>query len=72
VAFKIIWSPQAASNLEGICDYISKDSEYYATLFINILKKLAKKQAFEMTPPKERHLVDREVAGVANPFLLKE
>ena len=30
MALKIRWSPRAISNLEGICDYISKDSHYYA------------------------------------------
>jgi len=44
VAFKIIWSPQAASNLEEICNYISKDSEYYAGLFakrvIEVIKNI--------------------------------
>ncbi len=29
---KIIWSPRAANNLEDICNYIAKDSEYYASL----------------------------------------
>jgi len=33
MAFKIKWSPRAASNLEEICNYIAKDSEYYASLF---------------------------------------
>lgn len=33
MALKIKWSPRAASNLEEICDYITKDSEYYAILF---------------------------------------
>lgn len=33
MALKIKWSPRAASSLEEICDYIAKDSEYYATLF---------------------------------------
>ena len=33
MALKIKWSPRAASNLEDICDYIAKDSEYYAILF---------------------------------------
>lgn len=32
MALKIKWSPRAASNLEDICNYISKDSEYYAIL----------------------------------------
>jgi hypothetical protein len=31
-------------------------------------KSLQKKQAFEMTSPRERHLADREWAGVADPF----
>jgi plasmid stabilization system protein ParE len=44
MAFKIIWSPQAASNLEEICEYISKDSEYYAAIFakrvITLIKRI--------------------------------
>ena len=30
---KLIWSSEAADDLEEICEYISKDSEYYARLF---------------------------------------
>ena len=30
---RLIWSPRAATNLEEICEYISRDSEYYAKLF---------------------------------------
>jgi hypothetical protein len=37
-------------------------------VFIDILKKMQKKQAFEMTLLKERHQADREMAGVADPF----
>lgn len=33
MAFKIKWSPRAASNFEDICNYIGRDSEYYAGLF---------------------------------------
>ena len=33
MAYKIKWSPKAASNIEDISNYIAKDSEYYATLF---------------------------------------
>jgi len=33
MAYKIRWSPRAVANLEEICDYIAKDSEYYAALF---------------------------------------
>ncbi len=29
---KIIWSPRAADDLEDICSFISKNSEYYASL----------------------------------------
>jgi len=42
MAFKIIWSPRAVSNLEEICDYISRDSEYYAALFAKKVVKLIK------------------------------
>ena len=44
MALKIKWSPRAASNLEDICDYIAKDSQYYAILFakkvINTVKAI--------------------------------
>ncbi|MBI5189555.1 MAG: type II toxin-antitoxin system RelE/ParE family toxin [Nitrospirae bacterium] len=33
MAYKIIWSPRAASNLEEITSHIAKDSEYYAVIF---------------------------------------
>jgi toxin ParE1/3/4 len=33
MAYRVKWSPKAASHLEGICDYIAKDSQYYAVLF---------------------------------------
>jgi toxin ParE1/3/4 len=33
MAYKIKWSPRAVSSLEDICDFIAKDSEYYAALF---------------------------------------
>lgn len=42
MAYKIKWSPQAASNFEDICAHIGKDSEYYASLFatkVNVLIK---------------------------------
>ncbi len=42
MAYKIRWSPQAASNFEDICNYIAKDSEYYAALFakkVNVIVK---------------------------------
>jgi len=44
MAYRIKWSPRAASHFEGICDYIAKDSKYYAVLFakkvIAIVKSL--------------------------------
>ncbi len=30
---ELIWSPGAARDLEEICEYIEKDSEYYARVF---------------------------------------
>ena len=30
---KLIWSLQALSDLEGICEYIARDSDRYAKLF---------------------------------------
>jgi toxin ParE1/3/4 len=42
MAEKIRWSPRAASNLEDICDYIAKDSEYYAAIFAKKVIKLIK------------------------------
>ncbi len=31
--FPIKWAPRAASHLEQICEYISRDSEIYARIF---------------------------------------
>ncbi len=40
---KIIWTEPALSDLQGIHDYISKDSEYYASVFIGeILESVEK------------------------------
>lgn len=39
---KIIWSPRAASNLEELWKYISKDSSLYASLFIKKINSLVK------------------------------
>src|SRR3990172_1064860 len=33
MGYKVKWSPRAAAHLEQICDYIAKDSKYYAALF---------------------------------------
>ncbi len=41
---RLIWSPDAAADLEAICHYIAKDSEYYARVFaqgvINAVERL--------------------------------
>lgn len=42
MAHKIVWSPRAASNLEDICKYIAKDSEYYAALFAKRIMAIIK------------------------------
>ncbi|MBI5199504.1 MAG: type II toxin-antitoxin system RelE/ParE family toxin [Nitrospirae bacterium] len=42
MAYKIRWSPRAASNFEDICNYIAKDSEYYATLFAKKVNAIIK------------------------------
>lgn len=30
---RLIWSPEAADDLEAICDYIARDSEHYTRVF---------------------------------------
>jgi toxin ParE1/3/4 len=42
MAYKIRWSPRAASNIEDICNYIAKDSEYYAALFAKRINSIVK------------------------------
>lgn len=42
MARKIRWSPRAVSNFEDICDYIARDSEYYASLFAKRVNSLVK------------------------------
>ncbi|PIX21729.1 MAG: type II toxin-antitoxin system RelE/ParE family toxin [Deltaproteobacteria bacterium CG_4_8_14_3_um_filter_45_9] len=42
MALKIKWSPRAASNLEEICNYITKDSEYYSILFAKKITNIVK------------------------------
>jgi addiction module RelE/StbE family toxin len=29
--FKVVWSPEAVEDIESIVEYISRDSEFYAT-----------------------------------------
>lgn len=42
MAYKIKWSSRAASNFEDICNYIGKDSKYYASLFAKKVTALIK------------------------------
>lgn len=42
MAYKIRWSPRAAAHFEDICDYIAKDSEYYAALFARKVNAIIK------------------------------
>jgi toxin ParE1/3/4 len=42
MALEIKWSPRAAINLEDICKYIAKDSDYYAILFAKKVTTLVK------------------------------
>lgn len=42
VAKKIIWSPKAADSFEEICNYISQDSEYYASIFAKKVMSIIK------------------------------
>lgn len=37
---ELIWSPKAAADLEEICEYIARDSEYYARFFAQKLVTL--------------------------------
>lgn len=42
MAYGIKWSPKAASHFEEICDYITKDSKYYAALFAKKILSIVK------------------------------
>ena len=39
---RIIWSPRAASHLEGICEYIAQDSRQYAVIFAQQILRLVR------------------------------
>jgi len=42
MANKIEWSPKAVQNLDNICEYIARDSQFYAGVFakrINLIVK---------------------------------
>ncbi|MCL4457241.1 MAG: type II toxin-antitoxin system RelE/ParE family toxin [Nitrospirae bacterium] len=42
MAYSVKWSPKAASHFEEICDYIAKDSRYYAALFAKKIVSIVK------------------------------
>jgi len=42
MAKKIKWSPKAIQSFEEICNYISKDSEYYASIFAKKINAIVK------------------------------
>ncbi len=42
MAYQIRWAPRAASDLEGICNYIARDSEYYAAFFAKKINGIIK------------------------------
>lgn len=42
MAYSLKWSPRAVAHFEGICDYISKDSTYYAVLFARKIVAIVK------------------------------
>ncbi len=42
MAKRIKWSPKAIQSFEEICNYISKDSEYYASIFAKKINAIVK------------------------------
>lgn len=42
MAYKIRWSPRAASNFEDICNYIAKNSDLYAIIFAKRVNAIIK------------------------------
>lgn len=42
MAYKIRWSPRAASNFEEICNYIARDAEHYAAVFAKQINAMVK------------------------------
>ena len=42
MAYQIRWAPRAADSFEDICNYIAKDSEYYAMIFATKVNAIVK------------------------------
>lgn len=39
--FKVVWSPEAVEDIESIVEYISRDSEFYASSVVTKIVDLA-------------------------------
>jgi len=65
VAREIRWSPRAAADLEQICNYISRDSTHYASLFarrvLAIVTQIARFPRLGRVVPEYGHENLREV-----------
>ena len=42
MACRIVWSPRAANQFEGICEYIANDSPVYARIFAQKIVSVVK------------------------------
>jgi toxin ParE1/3/4 len=74
MALKIKWSPRAASNLEEICNYIAKDSEYYSILFakkiINIVKAIPQfPKSGRIVPEYKDDSLREKIYGIIGSFI---
>lgn len=59
---KIEWTEPALSDLEGIRDYIRKDSEYYATRFVERIIKAV--ETLEKFPKMGRNVPEAEEENI--------
>ncbi|MEK7242318.1 MAG: type II toxin-antitoxin system RelE/ParE family toxin [Planctomycetota bacterium] len=59
---KIEWTEPALSDLEGIRDYIKKDSEYYATRFVERIIKAV--ETLEKFPKMGRNVPEAEEENI--------
>ncbi|HBT16027.1 MAG TPA: hypothetical protein DEB05_03620 [Firmicutes bacterium] len=44
------WTESAVNDLEGICDYIAKDSEFYAIRIIERIFQVIEKLTLKLNP----------------------
>lgn len=59
---KIEWTEPSLSDLEGIRDYIKKDSEYYATRFVERIIKAV--ETLEKFPKMGRNVPEAEEENI--------